>query len=112
MGTSDAFVEPAWERFPLIASNSYARRWILPSRTCKRQLYFSPSRVPHNLRGLSETIPSAAAAIRHPAVRARAASEASFRDFISYPGFLRRRSGRHSLLWSVANRGETGACWH
>jgi integrase/recombinase XerD len=28
MGASDAFVEPAWERFPLIASNSYARRWI------------------------------------------------------------------------------------
>ncbi|MBP0595734.1 tyrosine-type recombinase/integrase [Paraburkholderia sp. LEh10] len=28
MGAGDAFVEPVWERFPLITSNSYARRWI------------------------------------------------------------------------------------
>lgn len=28
MGANNAFVEPVWERFPLIASNCYARRWI------------------------------------------------------------------------------------
>jgi hypothetical protein len=28
MAASSAVVEPVWERYPLIASNSYARRWI------------------------------------------------------------------------------------
>ncbi|MDN7865592.1 site-specific integrase [Burkholderia multivorans] len=28
MLTGNAVVEPVWERYPLIASNSYARRWI------------------------------------------------------------------------------------
>ncbi|SAL87772.1 site-specific tyrosine recombinase XerD [Caballeronia choica] len=28
MTASNAVVEPVWERYPLIASNSYARRWI------------------------------------------------------------------------------------
>jgi integrase/recombinase XerD len=28
MGADSALVEPDWERYPLIASNCYARRWI------------------------------------------------------------------------------------